>query len=360
MAEQLRRAVPGGVGRYITGLLQGVAEMVDGGEDVPELVLHASRAPAGVDPLARFGLEVESSLLPGPALTRAWDRGLLDAPGGADVVHALSLAAPPARRAPLVVTIHDMAWRQVPEAFPTRGRRWHEAAFGRAKQRAARIVTPSESVAADVTHAGADAASIVVIPHGTDHLPVPDTGAAAALLERLGVAGDFLLSVGTLEPRKNLARLVEAYGRARGRFPVPWPLVVVGPMGWGESPAFAAGVASTPGVVAAGPVDDGTLAGLYVRARLLAYVPLTEGFGFPPVEAMRQNIPVVSSPLPSLGGAGLVVDPENVEHIADALVRAAADEALRSELVTRGAARAAVLTWKASARRHVALWTSVA
>jgi len=360
VVEQLRRAAPGGIGRYITGLLRGLSDMVDAGDDVPEVILHASRPPPGPDPLAAYGLEVISSRLPGPALTRAWDRGVVDAPGHGDVIHALSLATPPARHAPLVVTVHDMAWRTVPEAYPRRGRRSHEAAFLRTRRRATRLVVPSEPAGRDVADAGVDAAAITVIPHGSDHLPLPDQVSTDRLLARLGVDGDFLLSVGTLEPRKNLARLVEAYGLARPRLPAPWPLVVVGPQGWGDNSPFGGGRGPDVGVLPAGPVDDGTLAGLYGRARLLSYVPLTEGFGFPPVEAMRQGLPVVSSPMPSLGGAGLVVDPERIDDIAAALVNAATDEVLRADLVDRGVERTKALTWVASARTHVALWRSLA
>jgi len=284
---------------------------------------------------------------------------MTDVPGDVDVIHALSLASPPARHAPLVVTVHDMAWRTVPETFPGRGRRWHRAAFDRARRRAVRLVVPSDPAARDVVDAGADPASIVVIPHGSDHLPAPDRTSAAALLEGLGVEGDFLLSVGTLEPRKNLARLIEAYGRARPGLPGPWPLVVVGPGGWGRSP-LAGAEGHVAGVVPTGPVDDATLAGLYGRARLLAYVPLTEGFGFPPVEAMRQGVPVVASPMPSLGGAGLVVDPAQVDDIASGLVAAATDETRRAALVDGGLERTQEMTWRASARAHVALWESLA
>lgn len=360
VVEQLRRAVPGGIGRYVNGLLQGLSDLGSAGGHVPEVVLYASRPPAGDDPLAAFGLEVISSRLPGPVMTRFWDRGVGDVPGHRDVVHATSLAVPPGRHGPLVVTVHDMAWRTVPGTFPTRGQRWHEAAFGRARQRATRLVVPSESTRRDVVEAGVDAAAVVVIPHGSDHLRAPDRVAAERVLESVKVKGEFLLSVGTIEPRKNLVRLIEAYGRARPQLPEPWPLVVVGPAGWGESSPFGQGREPVAGVVATGPVDDGTLAGLYERARLLAYVPLTEGFGFPPVEAMRQGLPVVSSPMPSLEGAGLVVDPERIDDIADGLVKVATDETLRAVLVAGGRERTERLTWAESARRHIELWDSLA
>jgi glycosyltransferase involved in cell wall biosynthesis len=359
VVEQLRRAAPGGIGRYISGLLQGLSALRQGGDEVPDIVLHASRAPRGVDPLAAFGFPVHTSLLPAPVLTRAWDRGLVDAPGGVDVIHALSQAAPPARHAPLIVMVHDTAWRTVPDTFPERGRRWHEASFDRARRRATRLVVPSLSTERDVVAAGADAGSIVVIEPGADHLARADHAGTDRLLARLGVEREFLLSVGTLEPRKNLVRLTEAYRTVRDSLPGLWPLVVVGPDGWGESPVVAPGNSTDTGVVLTGAVDDGTLAGLYERARLLVYVPLTEGFGFPPVEAMRHGLPVVASAMPSLGDAGLVVDPLSVEAIGTAVVRAATDEDLRAELIAGGVLRTKDMTWAAAARAHMALWESV-
>src|SRR5204862_1937119 len=153
--------------------------------------------------------------------------------------------------------------------------------------------------------------------------------------------------------RKNLRRLVEAYRLARPQLPEPWPLVVVGPAGWGEA------LPPEPGVVLAGPVSGEVLAALYARARLVAYIPPLEGFGLPAVEAMYACAPVVASPMPSTGGAALEVDPRDVEAIADALVSVGSQEGVRSQLVTAGALRSAELTWAAAARRHVELWEEV-
>lgn len=360
ISDQLRQRPTSGIATYTCGLLGGLRRL---GGAAPAVTLVASRARAagsggqsrGADPLAAWGWPVRSSRLPGPLLTRWWDRGggggLV---AGADVVHATSMAAPFAGPAPVVVTVHDVAWREVPDAYPDRGRRWHERALTRALRHAAILVTPAERTAALLRDAGAGPDQVVVIAEGCDHLPVADGDGALAALRALGVGGPYLLSVSTLEPRKNLTRLVAAYSAARERLPEPWPLVVVGPSGWGATPP------SAPGVKLAGVVSDAVLAGMYAGARCLAYVPLVEGWGLPAVEAMAACTPVVASPVPSTGGAALEVDPTDVDAIAEALVVAAGDDRRRSELVTAGLLRSGELTWESAAAAHVQVWASLA
>ena len=360
VAEQLRRPAAGGIGTYIRGLADGLRSLGDG---APDVVLWASRPPTGrPDPVAGLG-RVATSPLPGRALVQAWDRGLSRPSGAPDVVHATSLVVPPAGRAPMSVMVHDLAWRRLPDAFPPRGRRWHEAALGRAIDRAALLMAPSTATAEELVTAGADPATVAVVEEGCDHLPPADHDAADAVLARLNstadCSGGFMLTVSTIEPRKNLARLVEAYTAARDSLPDPLPLVVVGPIGWGPA------LDPAPGVVTTGAVDSAVLSSLYERARLVAYVPLWEGFGLPAVEAMRAGTPVVATPMPSTAGpdgqppAAYEVDPLDVRSIADGLVTVATDDGVRAVLVEAGSRRAGDLTWKKSAQRHVELWTSL-
>ncbi len=358
VVEQLRRPVPGGIGTYCRGLLQGLRAL---SEQSPAVRLRASRPARGGDPLLAEGFPVEASRLPGRLLTALWARGL---PVGfarrrAPVTHATSFGHPPVA-AGLVVMVHDLAWRRFPEAYPAHGRSWHESALRRAARQAARLVVPSELTAGELLGAGlgVEPSRVTVIPEGLDHLAAPDLEAATGFLAARGIepGSQFLLTVSTLEPRKNLARLVDAYGSIRRQLPEPWPLVVVGPAGWKEG-----GVAPAPGVVAAGPAAAGTLSGLYHLARLLAYVPLLEGFGLPAGEALSRGTPVVASRgLPSAAGACVEVDPTDTASIAAGLLEAASDDRRRAELVSAGAARAAELTWARAAERHVEVWSEVA
>jgi glycosyltransferase involved in cell wall biosynthesis len=353
VVEPLRRAVPGGIGTYARALVGALAAL-DGAER-PRCRLYAARSRVSPDPLGGLGFPVETSRWPDAALVRAWGFGLGRVGRRAALVHAVSLAAPPTA-APLVVTVHDLAWRAVPEAFPARGRRWHEQALRRAARRAACLVVPSEATAQALREAGLGVGDdrIAVVAEGSDHLATADPVATDEALAQLGVGGDFLLAVGTREPRKNLPRLFDAYAIARPRLAEPLPLVVVGPVGWGTATA-----APPAGVVFAGQVGDGVLAGLYGRARLVAYVPLVEGFGLPVVEAMRAGTPVVASAVPASGGAAHEVDPRDVEAIAEGLVRVASDGALRAGLVARGLARVGPLTWRAAAEGHLAVWRRI-
>ncbi len=355
VVEQLRRRAPGGIGTYASGLVGGLTRLAGRPDGGPAVRLVASRwAGSGADPLVALGWPVEASLLPGPLLSRAWDRGALRGPRGVDVVHATSLLTPPAGGPPLVVTVHDLLWRDHPEAYPARGRAWHEAALRRALRRATAFVVPSRPVADRLADAGADPATVTVIGHGSDHLPAPDPASERRLRERLGIEGPFVLSVGTLEPRKNLDRVVAAYRSVRHRLPGPWPLVVAGPGGWGEE------IPGGDGVVLAGRLDDGELAAAYRCCRLLCYVPLAEGFGLPPLEAMAAGAPVVASPLPSTGGASFVVDPLDVVAIAGGLLEVASDDAVRARLIEAGRAHAARHRWVDTAAAHAELYAEVA
>ncbi|MEY2567805.1 MAG: hypothetical protein QOE35_2334 [Actinomycetota bacterium] len=326
VTEHLRRPVPGGIGTYIRGLIQGSVGLA--ADDV--------------------GVELLQRRLPVQLVTRAWDHGRLRERRGFDVVHAPSLAFPPTR-AHLVVTVHGLEWRDPDTQSPPRARAWHERALARAAASGALLLASSSTLAVRLRSEGVSRVTTLDGPlYGCDHLPPPDDAACDELLARLGVGDRFVLSVGTLEPRKNLPRLVEAYELVRAK--LACPLLLVGPAGWGP------GLVPSDGVIPMGAVDDAVLAALYRRATGVAYVPLHEGYGLPAVEAMHAGAPVLASPVPSVGEAALIADPTDVGDIADGLVRLTKDGARRDELVARGAVHVAELTWEKAAARHAGLW----
>ena len=353
VAEQLFGPVPGGIGRYVGALARHLPAVAgDGGGSVRWITARhpaARLAGAGLDPAATTALA-----LPGRLATRSWVRlrrprlpGRLLA--ALDLVHATSAAVPPAPGRALVATVHDLGFHHHPETYPPAGRRFHERATRIVVAEAARVLVPSRATARDLAEVyGLEPDRVALTPLGVE-LPPRDPAPARRLLAELGVRGPFLLAVGTLEPRKNLRRLLGAFADSAEELP-DHHLVVAGPVGWG--PALRP-THDLVRVKLAGPVDDATLHGLYAAADGLAYPSLYEGFGLPVLEAMAHGTPVLTSERSSLpevaGEAALLVDPTDQAAIAAGLLRLVGDQALRARLAAAGPRRAARFTWPATA-----------
>lgn len=278
----------------------------------------------------------------------------------AELLHGMGFTLPFWKNARQVVTIYDMTWFSHGQTHERIKTLYFRTLIPRALRQAERIIAISESARADIVRLFPDTQDRIVTTLGgvascfTDPIP---PAATQAVLDRHGIDGPFVLSVGTIQPRKNLGRLLEAFALARRDGALPHRLVVCGESGWDNHDVFRR--AREPDldgqVVFTGFVSDADLAHLYRACDLFAYPSLYEGFGLPVVEAMSVGAPVLTSDNSSLsevaGDAALLCDPLSVEDIAAKLRYLLGDHAERQELVRKGHLRAMLYTWNETARR---------
>ncbi|HYU58641.1 MAG TPA: glycosyltransferase family 1 protein [Actinomycetota bacterium] len=352
--DQVFAAVPGGIGTYVRELVPALAAQ---DPSLRITLFHARVDDARPEPwMADFRTETLSGTIQRlyPSWNLAGRPALPPSLASHDVVHVPScVAVPPTgpgRR--LVVTVHDLAFRLYPDLFPPAWRAMFRLGLRRAVRTADAIVTVSRNTAEDLVRlTKVDPAKLHVVPLAAS-LPVSPL-AVEPLLERLKVRRPYLLSVGTLEPRKNLVRLVRAYRRAAAEG-VPHVLVLAGPMGWGPQPLLRELRVPGPGeVVLTGAMAPDELDALYRGAAAFVYPSLYEGFGLPVVEAMSRGLPTVVSDVSSLpevaGEAAIYVHPGSVRDLARAMQHAVEpEEAERLGVAAR--ARADRFSWAETAR----------
>lgn len=344
-----------GTATYIRGILRGFQQAGGGADGV--LVL-ASRKDRDLDHLGRVARRIVWT--PCHHRLERWTLGLELATLAVDVVHSPDFI-PPARlgrRWARVITVHDLAFLRFPNLLTADSRRYY-GQIDRAVAEAERIIAVSEATRADLLElTGASAEKVVVIPEGVDpdFLPGGRAVAAARVAERFGIRGQYFLFVGTLEPRKNLRRLIQAFAAFRDRTGQSGPsLVLAGKRGWLADDLDDLARPLGDAVRFLGAVSQDDLVALYNATLALVLVSRYEGFGLPALEAMACGTATLVSDVGSLpevvGDAGLRVSPDDVEGIARALERLSEDEDLRRGLGEGGRRRAARFDWTLVARR---------
>ena len=348
-------AEPTGVGHYTRRMLSHLPaampadELVawhphTGGSDLPRapnLTEHVSRIPGVLEPVWRR-LEV-------PRL-----EGMVRF----DALLATNFFPPPTRSDAVVLVVHDLAFEVMPEVGPGFGERWRRR-FDGWLRRSAAVIVPSANAKADLLQRHRiDDGRVHVIPHGADPYEAPGDDEVQRVKSGFGIGGPFALFVGGIEPRKNLDALVDAFARVGD--PEPWLVIAGGRTHWAPqgTEALRAKVETLPErlrqrVVLTGYVSDDEKRALLAGATMLAYPSRYEGFGFPVLEGFSAGVPVLTSSAASLpevaGDAALLVDPDDIDAIAEGLVRLFGDPDLRERLVAAGRERLATFSWERTA-----------
>jgi glycosyltransferase involved in cell wall biosynthesis len=351
---------PGGIATYIDNLSHHLALQID-------VDVRVSRLPHWLAPDGTRGLRHKLRVL-------GWDtyytHRLLPSRSQyiqADLLHASALRLPFRSGITTVVTVHDVIPLLYPGLYRFRDRLTLQSYLRLGARRAAHIITNSEHTRSDVQRLlSVPRERMTVTPLGVADIFQPLTSAQSlAAAQEYGVTQPYILSVCTLEPRKNLLRVLEAFALLRKRCHTTHRLVLVGRRGWLEDPIFAAvqRLEIEDAVHFTGYVPINVLPALYSGATVFVYPSLYEGFGFPVLEAMRCGCPVITSnvsSLPEVGGsAACYVDPYNVTHLADALERVLDDPEQAQRMREQGLEHAGMFSWERCTRQTLEVYRQV-
>jgi glycosyltransferase involved in cell wall biosynthesis len=351
-----------GVGAFCTGALAALAAVDD--VRVRAFAVSWRRRGRIVEHLPP-GVAVVDRSMPARPVHRAWRLTSLPPiewfTGRTDVVHGTNFIVPPARRAARVVTVHDLTTVRFPEmcddytqTFPPLVRR--------AIRQGAWVHTPSAFVREEVVELlGAAPERVRAVHHGVPPVECSSASSVAGAGSGPVPDGPYVLALGTVEPRKDVATLVRAFDQVAGRHR-DLSLVVAGRAGWGME-RFEAAVAASPWrerVVRLGYVSQAHRSRLLRGATLFAFPSVYEGFGFPPLEAMVAGVPVVTTTagsLPEVVGDGAeLVEPGDADALASAIDRLLVDDGARADLVARGRRRTRAFSWRECAAGLAALY----
>ncbi len=287
-----------------------------------------------------------------------------------DVLH-VQFTAPPFAPCPVVTTIHDLSFEHLPETFKRRSRAQLRLTVRRTARKAALILTLSEFSRRDIIETYAvDPERVIVTPAAAPapFKPIVDETELEKIRERYGIGANYLLSLGSIQPRKNLTRLIEAFQWLRKSRPDDQPpqLVIAGKRGWLDDEVFRAAQQDglNESVKFIGYVPEEDLPALYSGAMCFVYPSYFEGFGLPVLEAMQCGAPVIAGNQTSLpevaGDAALLFDPFDTRALGEAMARVIDHPGYRAELRARGLSRAAEFSWIATARLTLKAYESVA
>jgi len=361
-----------GIGRIIRGQIQALIER-DSGYDLRLFATgRVSEEERSLSPLPLTGMPLSER-----NMVRLWHRLNFPYPrvnwftgGPLDLLHATDFVLPPSDARHKLLTVHDLAFLFHPDAAMPSLHRYLNVVVPRSVKRADHILADSQNTADDLREQWqVPIERITVVQGAVDHdryHPMDDDAAKVKVRERYGIGhGPFILGLSRLEPRKNFARLIQAFQQARDAAKIPHKLVIGGGKGWLYESIFATvqELGLEEFVLFPGFIDEADLPVLYNAAEFFAYPSLYEGFGLPVIEALACGTPVLTadnSCLPEAGGLGAhYVDAEDVDSIATGLIKLATDAAERQRLREVGLIHAAQFTWSNSATQLLSAYKKV-
>lgn len=352
----------GGIGNYVVHLLKALAKL-DVETDYHILHSRKDRNP----PLPGPNFHPRTCWTPSHHRLERWTLGIEAARMGLDLLHSPDFIPPAFGYGRSVITVHDLNFLHYPQFLTPESRRYYARGIEWAVQRADHILVDSHATRSDLTSMLDVAPAKITVTHlaaDTAFQPLPEVK-AQQVAARYDLELGFLLFVGTIEPRKNVPGLLQAYRLLLDSDVTSEPLVLIGGKGWLYDEIFerVEALGLTERVRFLHGVPDADLPGLYNAASLSAIPSFYEGFGLPALEAMSCGTPVVVADRASLpevvGEAGLLVDPEDPDDIALALKRALTQESLRVRMRELGLAQAARFTWEETARDTLAVYHRV-
>jgi glycosyltransferase involved in cell wall biosynthesis len=353
----------GGNASYITGLVKALGEI----DRENRYVIYVSKlepAASLISGLDNFKVQLVRPHDPLIRIPFSMNIALRRDP--VDVL-LVQYTAPPFAPCKVVAVVHDISYEHIPETFRVIERARMKLTIRRTARKADHVVVPSEYTRQDlICTYNLQPERVTIVPLAADEnfRPVTDADELARVKKRYDLPDSYLLGLGSVQPRKNLVRLIEAYSILSDKRDLP-PLILVGKKAWLFEDSLKAakehGVEDKVRFTDFVPDED--LPGLYTLSTCFVYPSFFEGFGIPPLEAMQCGSPVIAGDRTSLpevvGNAGILIDPFDVTSIADAIDRMLSDSELRDDLRQKGFERAKVFSWKRAARETLDIFERV-